>query len=194
MLDDVPSFASVAQRIGNCRLEKALRHLSAQIEIEIHNAEFVPLRGDVRADVKRLKEQAQRFERALDCVSQRVMDLPVLEIDCLSKARQAMLSVVALCDKSLSIISGKGGALKKPGRVTCALIVIEAWTFVNGRTPGHNNDAAQEVCDEYWRACGGKREGDPSKWYRHMTAALKSKGRWRDYIREKIRCGVEGTE
>src|SRR5437899_416652 len=55
MLDEATSFASVARKIGNGRLEKALRELASQVEIEIRNAKSRPLRAEVRNDVKRLK-------------------------------------------------------------------------------------------------------------------------------------------
>jgi hypothetical protein len=38
-----PTFASVALRIGDFRLEKALRELAVNVENDIHNANFVPV-------------------------------------------------------------------------------------------------------------------------------------------------------
>ena len=189
-----PTFASVARKIGDLRLEEALRKLAVNIKNEIHNADFVPLRAKVRSDVKRLKAEARRFEVALNRVSKLFLALPANESDCLPVARQAMCNVIALCDTALSITSPKGGVRKKPGRVTCALIVIEAWAFVHGRTPGHHNDFAQEACDDYWRACGGTREGDAGRWRRQITAARANKGAFRRYVHDEIRRCAKGTE
>jgi hypothetical protein len=183
-------FVSIARKIGDPRLEKTLEELAVNVKNEIHNAKFVSLRTDVRGDVKRLKADARRFEIALNNVSKRILDLPAREIDCLPKARQAMRDVVALCDKTLSTTSAKGGRSKAPGRVTSALIVIEAWVIVHQEAPGANNVDAQEVCDDYWRACGGQpigKEGDPSNWRRPMIDALSSQGALRRYIRDEFR-------
>jgi hypothetical protein len=186
-----PSFVDVARVIGDCRLEKALRELATTVETEIHNAGFVPLRADVRADVRRLKTEAKRFEIALNRVSKRSLELPIRESECLPAARQAMHNIVALCDKTLLIIPDKGGRVSKPGRITCAVIVIEAWAFVRGRAPSANNERVQEACDEYWRAIG---KGGSSNWRRSITAARKNEGALRHYIRDEIRRCAEGPE
>lgn len=183
-------FANIARKIGDPRLERTLEDLAANVRNEIHNAEFVSPRADVRDDVKRLKAEARRFEIALNKVSKRMLDLPAREIDCLPKARQAMRDVIALCDKTLSTTPAKGGRSKTPGRVTCALIVIEAWIFVHHEGPGANNVDAQEVCDDYWRACGGQaigKESDPSNWRRPITDALSGQSALRRNIRDEIR-------
>jgi hypothetical protein len=187
MLDEAPSFASVARKIGNGRLEKALRELASQVEIEIRNAKSRPLRAEVRNDVKRLKAETKRFENALKRMP--LLELPSRGIECLSTARQTIHDVSAFCDTALSITSAKGGVTKKPGRITCAMIVIEAWAFVRGDPPGANNRGVQEICNDYWCACGYGTigEGDPSNWRRTVTEALSNQGAMRRYIRYEIR-------
>src|SRR5262249_7333392 len=177
MLDEAPSFASVARKIGDRRLEKVFQHLAPNIKTEINNAKFVPLRAEVRNDVKRLKAETKRFETALNRVfERRLWGLPI-EVDvlgCLFPARQTIQDIIALCDTTLSITSAKGGVTKKPGRIICAMIVIEAWIFARDGSPGANNRIVQEICDDYWRACGYKTigKGDPGNWRRTVTEAL----------------------
>jgi hypothetical protein len=66
MLDEAPSFASVADKIGNRGLEKVLRQLASDVGKEIRFAKSTPLRAQVRSDVKRLKAETKRFENALE--------------------------------------------------------------------------------------------------------------------------------
>ena len=193
MLDKAPSFASVARKIGDRRLEKALQKLASNVETDIHNAKFVPVRAEVRDDLKQLKAETKRFENALNRVSQRLVDLPTTAIECLPLARQTIHEIIALCDGALSVTSAKGGATKKPGRIICALIVIEAWAFVRGDPPGANNEPVQEICDAYWCACGQEAigSGDPSNWRRSVTEALSADHgamrQMRRYIYDEIR-------
>jgi hypothetical protein len=137
----LPSFASVARKIGgDYRLEKALKDLGASVvQPDIHNAGFVPRRADIRNDIKGLEAEAKRFETALNPVSKHILYMPVDADAKLLAARQAMRDITALCERTLSTISARGGAPERPGRVVCAIIVIEAWTFVRSRAPGANN-------------------------------------------------------
>jgi hypothetical protein len=186
MLDEAPSFASVADKIGNRALEKVLRQLASEVGKEIRFAKSTPLRAQVRSDLKRLKAETKRFESALNRVP--LLELPSSEIDCLPQARQTIHDIKALCDATLSIHSAKGGVRKKPGRVTCAMIVIEAWAYVRGDLPGSNNREVQEICDDYWGACGYETigQGDPGNWRRTVTDALSKQGAMRRYIRHVI--------
>jgi hypothetical protein len=170
-----------------------LEKLAVNIQNDIHNAKFVSLRSEVRSDVKQLKTNAERFEKALNRISKRLSDLPLSSLELLPYARQSIHNVIEWCDESLSIISHKGGVRKQPGRTTCAMIVIEAWTFIKGKAPRANNPKVQEICDEYWRACGCQPigGGDPGNWRRTMAEALQRHGRLRDLISNQI---VRGTE
>jgi len=132
--DPPPSFASIAQAIGNPQLEATLVALSEWIETETHNAGFVPKRSEVRADLKKLKAKTKEFEIALNRVSkQRLLELPVSDHDALFLAERAIEAISKLCEDTVSSIPIKGGVTKKPGRVTCAMIVIKAWTIARGR-------------------------------------------------------------
>jgi hypothetical protein len=189
------TFASVARKIGNPRLEKVLAQLAANVETDVHNAKSVSHRADLRGDLGSLKKQAEGFEKALSRISKgfRLLDLPIDAAESLPNARKTTRDIAAFCDKALSIISPKAGAPKKPGRVTCALIVIEAWHFARGRPPGANNAKAQEACDDYWRAYGGPPigKGDPGNWRRTIKDALADRSALRRYIRDEIRFEAE---
>ena len=179
-------FAAVAEMIGDSRLAKPLRQLAENIETEIHNAAFVPKTAEVKGDVVRVKADGKRLEVALRRVSRRLLDLPFNAHKSLSKAREAIHEISVMCDKALK--RKKRGRKRKPGRVTCALIVIEAWTFTKGKAPGPNNERAQEACEAYWRACTG---GPSSNWQRILKSAREDQSAFRHCIRDEIRHGAE---
>jgi hypothetical protein len=191
-----PSFASIALKIGDPRLETALRELSEHwIKREVNNARFVPRRSEVRAVVSKLKNKTRGFEIALNRVSGRLLlELPATADTSFLAAREAIQAIYLLCEDTLSIIPTKGGAPKKPGAVTCAMIVIEAWASVRGGTPGHNNETAQEVCADYWRASGGNQGDGVYAWSRHIATASRSRSKWRRIFRDEIARSAKGTE
>src|SRR6185503_17622495 len=94
----------------------------------------IPKRSEVRDNLKLLKGDARRFEKALSKIS--LLDISFSAIECLRVARKTARDVSEVCDKTLSNISLKRGAPKRPGRITCALIVIEAWDFARADHPG----------------------------------------------------------
>ena len=183
-----PTFADVAKMIGDARLAKPLEQLARQVEIEVHNASFFrqPPAAKVTANLKRLWAATRRFEIALNQVSSHVLELPATAFDALPKGREAVSEILAMCKEASG--PGKSGRRRKPGKVTCALIVIEAWASVGGKAPSANNQDAQEACETYWKACGGQPSGN---WQRTLKAARTDKSRWRHYIRDEIRQGAE---
>ena len=183
-----PTFADVADKIGARQLEKSLAKLAGEIETEVHNAEFIPRPTDVRRDLKSLRVETKQLERALKRVSTRLLDLPVGAGQTLLRAREAISDISALCDKALSITRAKSGRKRRPGKITCALIVIEAWASVGGKAPSANNEDAQEACEAYWRACGGQ---PSANWQRTLQAARAVHGNWRQHIQNEIRRGAE---
>lgn len=166
-----PTFASVADQIGDSRFEKALEHLANEVETEINKAKFDLKRAEARADLKRLKNESRRLEVALNRAWKHIIDFPTNTDEIWAAARAAIEEIGAFSDHVLDSLDPKGGRPEAPGRVRCATIVIEAWALVHGRLPGANNTRAQEACDDYWRACGGSREGDLSKWRRQILIA-----------------------
>ena len=186
MLDQAPSFASVAREIGKPRLQLALEELANDVRNEISNANFVPLRSDVRNDVNQLRTDAERLGKTLTRLSEeRLLDLPFPRLLKSPRTRQSIRNLVEWCDKSLPVISAKGGAPKHPGRTTCAMIVIEAWTYAKGKAPRANNQKVHEICDEYWRACGSASIGEPRNWRRSMDNALRQ-DRLRRHYQDQI--------
>jgi hypothetical protein len=189
LIPDAPSFTSIAQAIGNPRLETALRELSDFIETETHNAGFFPKRSEVRKEISQLHKKTREFEIALNRVSKSLLDLPSNAGECLLTARQAIQAISLLCNDTLSSIPAKGGVSRKPGRLICAMIVIEAWAFAKGKTPG-TNETVCKICNDYWRACGGApigREGDPANWRRSTRGALLDQSAMRRYIQNEIK-------
>ena len=178
-------FANVARIIAKIErpnrppewLESALRELAANVvEADIHNAKFVPLRSEVRTNIKALKKAAARFASALDCIS--LLEMPADGIECLPRAGNAARSIISLCDNALSINPGKAGAPKQPGRTICAFVIVEAWsTTRRGKAPSKNDLTAQSACDFYWQACDGPptSRGEYIDWGRHIEEARKLK-------------------
>src|SRR5262249_41572172 len=150
----------------------------------------IPKSREVKRDIERLRREARRFEIALSRVSKRLLDLPTDASQNLKKAKETLNDIAELCNTSLAIISTKRGALKKPERLTCALIVIEAFALVKDRVPGANNFTVQSACEDYWQACGGY-ASDPANWRRTIDTALKDQSAWRRHIRNEIRLGTE---
>ena len=154
--NEAPSFARVAHKIGEPRLVRVLEQLARNVQTDIHNAKFVRKRSEIRSSVKKLKADARRFYRTMERVI--LFELPFHD---LRNVRRETRNVIEWCDRNLRVVSDKGGVGKKPGRATCAIIVIEAWAFIRGKTPGANNHTVHSICDEYWRACGCASVGDP---------------------------------
>jgi hypothetical protein len=186
-VDDAPSFSSIARAIGDRRLEPTLQDLSECIikrEIKLKNARAP--RSEVRRAITELRKKATEFETAINGVWKVVLELPIDFLPSLKAAREAMHSVVADSGKALSMISPKGGARKKPGLVSCAMIVIEAWASVHGSTPGHDNETAQEICADYWLASTGTPADGEYMWSRHIRTASKSQSKLRHFIRDRV--------
>jgi hypothetical protein len=185
-----PSFASVANMIGDPRLAAPLAQLKQEVRPEVHNAGFITKPRGVKRDIEWLRRDARRFEIALSRVSKRLIDLPADADQRLKKASEALGDIAELCNNSLQTISTTPGARRKPGKVTCALIVIEAFTLVKDRVPSANNYSVQSACEDYWQACGGH-ASDLANWGQTITTALKDQSPWRRHIRDEIWKGTE---
>jgi hypothetical protein len=183
------SFASVANMIGDPRLAAPLAQLSREVRTEVDNAGFITKPRGVKRDLEWLRRDARRFEIALSRVSKRLIDLPTDADQRLKKASEAVSDIAELCNNSLRTISTTP-APRKTGKVTCALIVIEAFTMVKDRVPSANNYSVQSACEDYWQACGGH-ASDLASWRRTITTALKGQSPWRRHIRDKIWQGTE---
>jgi len=187
---DVPTFADVAKLIGDPRLAEPLKELAWEIKTELHNASVMPqpLAAEIRNNLQQLRAATRRFQNALDQVSSHLLELPpAVDTKDLSLAKDATSKVLVICDKALAV-HHKSGRRREPGKLTCALIVIEAWTFVIGEPPGHNNQDAQEACEAYWLACTGQ---PFATWQWPLKLARLNQSAWRRVIRDKIRQGAE---
>ena len=178
-------FANVAKIIGAAQLAKPLEQLSTNIEIEVHDVSVVP-KTPATDDFQRLRVAARRFQIALDEVSRRLLEFPATaDPKALLLARKAASKIAGICNKALNL-QRKPGKKRRPGRLTCALIVVEAWIFANGTTPAANDERALKACEAYWLACGGQ---PSANWQRILKAALQNKSDWRGLIRHEI-CGM----
>ena len=187
---DEAAFADVAKLIGDLRLAVPLAELASEIKTELHNASVMPqpLAAEIRKNLEQLRSATRRFQNALDQVSSHLLELPpAVDTKDLSLAKDATSKVLVICDKALAV-HHKSGRRREPGKLTCALIVIEAWTFVIGEPPGHNNEDAQEACEAYWLACTGQ---PFATWQWPLKLARLNQSAWRRVIRDKIRQGAE---
>src|SRR5262249_11919900 len=122
-----PSFASVANMIGDPRLAAPLAQLKREVRAEVDNAGFIAKPRGLKQDLEWLRRDARRFEIALSRVSKRLIDLPTDADQRLKKASEALSDIAELCNNTLRTISTTSDAARKSGRVTCALIMIEAF-------------------------------------------------------------------
>ena len=158
-------FANIARKIGDPQLENGLRELSEEVELAVHHAKLRPKRAAVRADALKALYHIKQAQRLMNKHQRYTVALGVLSgVYGLEDAARA-------CEGALSSIPEKGAPPKKAGMHTCAMIIVEAWRLVHGKAPGQNNEKVQEICAEYWKACGGAVTGDVGLWRRHLTAA-----------------------
>jgi len=185
-----PTFADVAKLIGDPQLAEPLARLASEVRYELNKASVVPqpLAAEIRNNFQRLRTATRRFEMALNQVSSHLLEVPpAADPNTLSLAKDAASKVLVMCDKALAM-HRKPGNRREPGKLTCALIVIEAWASVKGEPPSHNNADAQEASEAYWVACGG----EPSdKWQWPLKLARADRSARRRVVRDKIRQGAE---
>jgi hypothetical protein len=187
---DEAAFADVAKLIGDLRLAVPLAELASEIKTELHNASVMPqpLAAEIRKNLEQLRSATRRFQNALNQVSSHLIELPpAVDFKPLKLAGDATPEILVMCDKALAV-HRKSGKWREPGKLTCALIVIEAWAFVKGEPPGHNNEDAQEACEAYWLACTGQTS---TTWQWPLKLARANKTGLRRVIRNKIRQGAE---
>jgi hypothetical protein len=158
-----------------------------------------PLCKELRSRFLRVQAAAKKMDRALDGIRDGLLWMTVKDLEDFPTIRPALSKAVEISDRVLKSIPS-GGGRKRPRRlagptaeVTCAIVVIEAWTAVHGEPRGGHNDRIGEICEKYWRACGGPRtgkEGDPGNWRRPMKEALADQSALRRYVQSELkRCG-----
>jgi hypothetical protein len=179
-------FPDIARMIADGEppqwLPEALDSFASTVENDVYEGQ--PKRSEVRKDIRQLKQDTLRFAYTVKRISKRRWNLAADDPKCWEDTWNALRRVAAMCDKSLTTIPAKRGREKLPGRVTCCLIVIEAWACMRGSPPGRNNEKAVAAVDAYWRACIG---GPARGWQRHLETALATHNPLRDHIHDEIR-------
>jgi hypothetical protein len=158
-----------------------------------------PLSKELRSRFIRVQAAASEMDRALDGIRDGLLWMTCKDIDDFPAIRHALSKADEMSDRALKSIPSGGGRKRArrlavpTARVTCAIVVIEAWTAVHGKPRGGHNDSIGEICEKYWRACGGTRtgkEGDPGNWRRPMKEALADQSALRRYVQSELkRCG-----
>jgi len=167
------NFAAIAKKMGGDKRHAAiLQSFSAHIKTEITNASFDPSNLKVRNALKKLRKECSRFAIALKALDKILLELPPFE-NITSKAFSDVEGVAALCDQALEINPPRRGK-PKPGMVMCASVICEVWASIHRRLPSHNNLNAQDLCEEYWIACGQSAR-TPGRWEHHITQARRTK-------------------
>jgi hypothetical protein len=167
-----------------------LRRTVATIGSEEHD----PLCKEVRSRFLRVQAAAGEMDRALNGIGDGWLRIQSRYIDDFPAIRQALRKAVEMSDSTLKSIpsGGRRRARRQVGptaRVACAIVVIEAWTALHGKPRGSHNDSIGEICEKYWRACGGDRtgkQGDPGNWRRPMKEAFADQSALRRYIHSKL--------
>jgi hypothetical protein len=182
------SFSLLAKKMGGgAHHAAALRKLSRDVKIEVENASIMPRNSEARTALKKLRMECDRFAFALKRLDAwMLLYLPMDDCGITDKARCDIEALRVMCDNALSMNPPQHGN-RKPGMVTCALIVCEVWASTHKRAPGHNNDRAHEACETYWGACGQPRSKAVGRWEHYLKRARLSRqsGRY-PWIRQEV--------
>jgi len=171
-------------------LTRALMEFARTVATAGSTEEHDPLCKEVRSRFLRVQVAASEMDDALNGIGDGSLWMRLKDIDDLRAFRQALRKAVEMSDRALKNIPSRGRKRARrlggpTARVTCAIVVIEAWTALHGKPRGSHNDSIGEICEKYWRACGGDRtgkDGDPGNWRRPMKEALADQSAIRRYI------------
>jgi hypothetical protein len=175
-------------------LTRALMEFARTVATTGLTEERDPLCKEVRSRFLRVQAAASEMDRALDGIRDGLLWMTPKDIDAFPAIRQALRKAVEMSDRTFKSIpsGGRKRARRLAGptaRVTCAIVVIEAWTALHGKPRGGHNDSIGEICEKYWRACGGPRtgkDGDPGNWRRPMKEALADQSALRRYVHSEL--------
>ena len=153
-----------------------------------------PLCKEVRSRFLRVQAAASEMDRALNGIGDGWLWIQSRDIDDFPAIRQALRKAVEMSDRALKSIPSRGRRRARrlagpTARVACAIVVIEAWTALHGKPRGSHNDSIGEICEKYWRACGGPptgKDGDPGNWRRPMKEALADQSALRRYVHSEL--------
>ena len=177
---------------------RALDELARQVAIAGLSEEGDPLCKEIRSRFLRVQAAANEMDRALNGIRDGLLWMMSKDIGDFPAIRQALRKAIEMSNGALKDIprGGRKRARRLAGptaRVICAIVVIEAWTALRGKPRGSHNTSIGEICEKYWRACGGPRtgkEGDPENWRRPMKEALADQSSLRRYVHNELqRCG-----
>jgi hypothetical protein len=157
-----------------------------------------PLCKEVRSRLLRVQAAANEMDRALNDIRDGLLRMTSKDVDEFPAIRQALRKAVEMSDRALKSIprGGRKRARRMAGptaRVTCAIVVIEAWTALRGKPRGSHNVSIGEICEKYWRACGGPRtgkDGNPENWRRPTKEALADQSALRRYVHSELNAVV----
>ena len=167
-----------------------------QIKEAIDNDKKTPKRTDVRRRFAQVRRAVSEFEKKLNAIK---FDfawvwLSLEDHEDLAAVRRSLRDVDGMMERAAEKISAGGGRKRATlyplsAREICACVVVDAWTLEHGKPPGESNGRIQQICEEYWQACGGPQigaESDPGNWRRIVAKVLASNNAMRRSIRRRL--------
>src|SRR5262249_15165759 len=127
-------------------LTRALMELARTVATIGFTEEGDPFCKEVRSRFRRVQAAASKMDRALDGIRDGLLWMTAnKDIDAFPAIRQALRKADEMSDRALKNIpsGGRKRARRMAGptaRVTCAIVVIEAWTALHGEPRGAHND------------------------------------------------------
>src|SRR5262245_28163392 len=118
-------------------LTRALLEFQRTVATRGFSEEHDPLCKEARSRFLSVKAAASELDRALNGIQDRLLWMPVKDTCALAAIRQAIRNAIEMSDRALERIpsGGRRRARRMVGptaRVTCAIVVIEAWTALHG--------------------------------------------------------------
>jgi len=191
----------VEDRVRHTLGSKAIEILRAFREelaecIEYEQRVTIPRRAEVRAQYRQIDKLATPFKTALDELRKNFNAFLLIRcegIDTIDSIRRGLRDLPMIMQHAEKQIEpGRGRhRMKRIGhsaRELCACVIVEAYDLEHGQAPGATNGTVQQLCHDYWRACGGPqigKEGDPGNWRRVLEEVI-ANTRMRDWVRSRI--------
>jgi hypothetical protein len=146
-------FADIARDIAGGEppewLVQGLEELARQVAIAGLSEAGDPTRALLRSRFERVQTAARKMDRTLNAVRDGFLWMTSYDLDNLRTIRGALRTATELCERVLKKIpnaSGPTRARRQAGptaRMTCAIVVIEAWTVLRGEAGEALTDIAR---------------------------------------------------